>query len=106
MNVKLWIAMCADYGETCDRKPRLLDVCKSRDEALAVVRADIEKWADDRAGMPIVVDFDKMSAKYDWKTLDGADGCEWRIEERTCSFNDEDELVVTADDNQLEFDFV
>lgn len=79
--MKIWIAMYVDYGETCDGKPRLLDICKSREEALAVVRADIEKWADERAGMPIVVDFDKMSAKYNWETLDDTDGCEWNIEE-------------------------
>lgn len=101
MNVKLWIAMCVDYGETCDGKPRLLDVCKSRDEARVAVLVDIEKWADDHASENIEVDFDKMSA---WHN-DIDSRCEWRIEERICSFNDEDELVVTTDDNQLEFDF-
>lgn len=81
MPKKIWIATCVDYGETCDGKARVLDICTSREEAAAVVRNDIEKWADDRAGMPIVVDFDKMSAKYDWKTLDNTDGCEWNISE-------------------------
>lgn len=83
MPKKIWIATCVDYGETCDGKARVLDVCTSKEEAVAVVRNDIEKWADDRAGMPIVVDFDKMSAKYDWKTLDNTDGCEWNISEHT-----------------------
>lgn len=78
---KLWIATYVDHGETCDGKARVLDVCTSKDAAAAVVRNDMEKWADDRARMPIIVDFDKMSAKYDWKTLDDGDGCEWNIEE-------------------------
>lgn len=78
---KLWIATYVDHGETCDGKARVLDVCTSKEEAVAVVRNDMEKWADDRAGMPIIVDFDKMSAKYDWKTLDDGDGCEWNVEE-------------------------
>lgn len=79
--MKIWIATYVDAGETCDGKARVLDVCKTKEEAVAVVRADIEKWADERAGMPIVVDFDKMSAKYNWETLDDTDGCEWNIEE-------------------------
>lgn len=78
---KIWIATYADRGETCDGKARVLAVRATEEEARNEVRADIEKWADDRAGMPIIVDFDKMSAKYDWKTLDGDDGCEWNIEE-------------------------
>lgn len=79
--MKLWIATYVDVNDTCDGKARVLEVCKSKEDAKAAVKADIEHWADDRAGMPIVVDFDKMSAKYDWKTLDDADGCEWNIEE-------------------------
>jgi len=77
---KIWIATYVDRGETCDGKARVLAACATEEEARNEVRADIEKWADDRAGMPIVVDFDKMSAKYDWKTLDDADGCEWNVE--------------------------
>lgn len=79
--MKLWIVTVVDHGETCDGKARVLSVCSTKDEAKAYVKADIENWADERAGMPIVVDFDKMSAKYDWKTLDDTDGCEWNIEE-------------------------
>jgi len=80
---KIWIATYVDHGDTCDGKARVLDVCKTKEEAQAVVRNDIKHWADERAGMPIVVDFYKMSAKYDWKTLDDADadGCEWNISE-------------------------
>lgn len=55
--------------ETCDGKARVLEVCKSKENAEVAVKADIEHWADERADMPIVVDFDKMSAKYDWKRL-------------------------------------
>ena len=79
--MKLWIATYVDISDTCDGKARVLDICKTKEKAAAVVRADIERWADERAGMPIVVDFDKMSAKYNWETLDDTDGCEWNIEE-------------------------
>ena len=79
--MKKHIVTAVDTSDTSDGKAHVLNVCNSREEAEAYVRADIEKWADDRAGMPIVVDFDKMSAKYDWETLDDADGCEWNIEE-------------------------
>lgn len=79
--MKKFIVTAVDSGETCDGKARVLEVCNTRKEAEAFVKADIEHWADERAGMPIVVDFDKMSAKYNWETLDDADGCEWNIEE-------------------------
>lgn len=78
---KVWIATYVDHGATCDGKARILAVCTTKEEARNKVRADIEKWADDRAGMPIVVDFDKMSAKYNWETLDDNGGCEWNVEE-------------------------
>ena len=83
---KIWIATYVDYSDTCDGKARVLDVCKSKEEAEAVVRDDIKHWADERAGMPIVVDFDKMSAKYNWETLDSTDGCEWNISENEVDF--------------------
>lgn len=102
MNVKLWIATCVDHGETCDGKARVLDVCKSKAEAEAAVRNDIEKWADDRATEDIYVDFDAMAAGYNGNA---DEGCEWNIEERLLNVTEEDERVVTADDNQLEFNF-
>ena len=74
---KLWIAVYVDRGETCDGKPRVLKACATKEEALNEVRADIEKFADDRAGENIEVDFDKMSASY----RDYDEGCEWNIEE-------------------------
>lgn len=74
---KIWIAMYVESGETCDGKPRVLKACATKEEALNEVRADIEKWADDRAGENVEVDFDKMSASYQ----DRDEGCEWYIEE-------------------------
>lgn len=74
---KIWIATYVDHGETCDGKARVLKACATKEEAQNEVRADIEKWADDRAGENIEVDFDKMSASYQ----DCNDGCEWNIEE-------------------------
>ena len=78
MKIKLWIVTVVDYGETCNFKARVLETCKSKEEAKAFVRADIEKWADDHAGESVEVDFDKMSA---YCTYDTNSGCEWNIDE-------------------------
>lgn len=75
--MKKYIVTVVDHGETCDGKARVLEVCNTKDEALAFVRADIEQWADERAGEGIEVDFDRMSAHYDY---DSSCGCEWNIE--------------------------
>ena len=74
---KLWIAAYADRGETCDGKPRVLKACATKEEAQDEVRADIEDWADDRAGENVEVDFDKTSASY----RDRDEGREWNVEE-------------------------
>ena len=74
---KIWIATYADRGETCDGKPRVLKACATKEETLNEVRADIEKWADDRAGENVEVDFDKMSVSY----RDRDERCEWYVEE-------------------------
>lgn len=74
---KLWIAVYVDHGEDCDGKPRVLKACTTKEEAQNEVHADIEKFADDRAGENLEVDFDKMSASY----RDYDEGCEWNIEE-------------------------
>lgn len=102
MNMKIWIATYVDHGETCDGKARVLDVCKSKEEAEAAVRADIEKWADDRATKDIYVDFDAMAAGYNGHA---DEGCEWNIEERTLDVTEEDEQADLVDDGQMEFDF-
>ena len=74
---KIWIAMYAESGETCDGKPRVLKACATKEEAQNEVRADIENWADDRAGENVEVDFDKMSAS----CHDRDEGREWYVEE-------------------------
>ena len=74
---RIWIAMHAESGETRDGKPRVLKARATKDEAQNEVRADIEKWADNRAGENVEVDFDKMSASY----RDRDEGREWNIEE-------------------------
>ena len=102
MNMKIWIATYVDHGETCDGKARVLDVCKSKEEAEAAVRADIEKWADDRATEDIYVDFDAMAAGYN---RNAEEGCEWNVEERTLDVTEEDEQADLVDDGQMEFDF-
>lgn len=77
--MKLWIATCVDVNDTCDGKARVLEVCKSKEEAKAAVHADIEKWTDDHAGDYLHVDFDAMSAGHDTYLTDFS--CEWNIEE-------------------------
>lgn len=74
----IWIAMHVDYGDTCDGKPRVLNICKTKEEAIAFVHNDIEKWANDHAGERLIVDFDKMTA---YCLYDADVGCEWNIEE-------------------------
>lgn len=74
---KIWIAMYVESGETCNGKPRVLKACATKEEALNEVQADIEDWADDRAGENVEVDFDKMSVS----DQDRDEGCEWYIEE-------------------------
>lgn len=75
--MKKYIVTAVDHGESCDGKARVLEVCDTKEEAKAFVRADIENWADERAGEGVEVDFDKMSAHYDYDT---DEGCEWNIE--------------------------
>lgn len=71
-----WIVTAVDYGDTCDGKARILQVCNDEESARAFVRADMEFWADERAGENISVDFDGMSATYDYSD----EGCEWNVE--------------------------
>lgn len=78
--MKRWIVAYVDRGETCDGKARVLTVCSTKEEAQNEVRADIEKWADDRAGDNVVVDFDKMTASCGDRAR-ADNGCEWNIEE-------------------------
>ena len=88
--MKVWIVTCVDYGETCDGKARVLQICKSKEEAKAYVKNDIENWADDRAGENIRVDFGKMSARY----VECDDGCEWNIEESEFDVGNLDEQLA------------
>lgn len=102
MTTKIWIATYVDRGDTCDGKARVLDIYKSKEEAEAAVRNDIEKWADDRAGERLIVDFDKMTA---YCLYDADVGCEWNIEEHLLAIAEEDEQADVIDDGQMEFDF-
>ena len=71
-----WIVTAVDHGDSCDGKARVLSVCDNKEEASAYVRADIEHWADERAGVCIQVDFDGMYAVDE----DSDTCCEWNIE--------------------------
>lgn len=74
---KIWIVTAVDYSDTSDGKARVLVACKTKEEAKAYVQADIEKWADDRAGERVTIHFDKMSTFHN----DRDESCEWNIEE-------------------------
>lgn len=77
MSKKLFIVTAVDTSETADGKAVVVDVCSTREEALNVVKNDMESYVDDAAGMELVVDFDKWSAH----TEDYRYGCEWNISE-------------------------
>lgn len=75
--MKKWIVTAVDTSESADGKARVLSVCDTEEQAKAFVRNDMESYADDAAGMDLVVDFAKMSAH----TKDYSYGCEWNLEE-------------------------
>lgn len=77
MSKKLFIVTAVDTSETADGKAVVVDVCSTREEALNVIKNDMESYVDDAAGMELVVDFDKWSAH----TEDYHYGCEWNINE-------------------------
>jgi len=100
MATKIWIATYVDNSETCDGKARVLDVYKSKEEAKAAVRNDIEHWCDYHAGENYAVDFDRMITYF----AENGDGCEWNIEECLLDVTEEDEQADVIDDGQLEID--
>ena len=63
MDDKKYIVTVVDYGESCDGKARVLEVCNTRDEAKSFVQNDIEEACDRYAGCDIVCDFDKMEIR-------------------------------------------
>lgn len=77
MSKKLFIVTAADTSETADGKAIVIDVCSTREEALNVIKNDMESYVDDAAGMELVVDFDKWSAH----NKDYTYGSEWNISE-------------------------
>lgn len=77
MSKKLFIVTAVDTSETADGKAIVIDVCSTREEALNVIKNDMESYVDDAAGMELVVDFDKWSAH----NKDYSYGSEWNISE-------------------------
>lgn len=67
--MKVYVVTYIDSGETCDGKPRCAGVYKTRQEAEAYVKSDIESYSD----MGYDVDYDSMSCE--------EAQCEWNIEE-------------------------
>ena len=77
MTKKLFIVTAVDTSETADGKAIVIDVCSTREEALNVIKNDMESYVDDAAGMELIVDFDKWSAH----NKDYTYGSEWNISE-------------------------
>ena len=77
MSKKLFIVTAVDTSETADGKAIVIDVCSTREEALNVIKNDMESYVDNAAGMELVVDFDKWSAH----NKDYTYGSEWNISE-------------------------
>ena len=83
--VKKWIVICIDYGDSCDGKPRLLQVLNSKEEAYEWAKKDIQEMIDnstsDNGDCPYVCDFDKLSVRC--KNEEDNGGCEWNIQKIT-----------------------
>lgn len=77
MSKKLFIVTAVDTSETADGKAIVIDVCSTREEALNVIKNDMESYVDDAARMELIVDFDKWSAH----NKDYTYGSEWNISE-------------------------
>lgn len=83
MTKPIFIVTAVDTSDTADGKAVVIDVCKSHEEALAVIKNDMEQYMDDAAGMNLIVDFDRFSAH----TEDYNYGCEWNISEHNLDFD-------------------
>lgn len=77
MAKKLFIVTSVDTSESTDGKAVVVDVCGTKEEALNLVRNEMEAYADDGAELELVIDFNRMSAH----TEDFKYGCEWNISE-------------------------
>ena len=77
MTKKLFIVTAVDTSDTADGKAVVIDVCNTREEAVNVIKNDMESYVDDAAEMNLIIDFDKWSAH----TEDYSYGCEWNISE-------------------------
>lgn len=78
MNFKfpIYIVTCCDRGESCDYKPQVLGVFKTKDEAETYVKNDMDDRIEYAGGDEACeYDYDKMTIDYD----DDA-GCSWNIE--------------------------
>lgn len=75
MTKKIFIATAVDLSETADGKALVLDVCSTKEDAINVIKNDMESYVSNAAEMDLVVDFDKMSVHPE----DYSYGCEWNI---------------------------
>jgi len=74
----VWVVTAVDYGETCDYKARVLEICKTREEAEKYVREDMDHYVTDASRDDFHVDYGWMSASL---KNNPDSGCEWNIEE-------------------------
>lgn len=61
MKARIYIVAMVDR---VDAYPMVVGAYGTRQEALNVIREEIQDWADDRAGEDIEVDFDRMQGHY------------------------------------------
>lgn len=92
MNIKRYVVTAVDCGDSCDGRARVLGAFKTKEEAKAYVRNDMEDYADQRAGAAIQVDFDQMDI------VNGDDDtvCCWSIDEVEVELTDDEEIEISA----------
>jgi len=73
---EIWIVTAVDTSETADGKARVLQACRTEDEAKAYVANDMEAFVDDAAGTETVMDPEKMSVRVRRPRR----GREWNVE--------------------------
>lgn len=74
---KIYVVMAVDCGDSCTGHPSCFGAFKSKADAEAYVRADMEDRCEQLSGCDLQVDYDKM------EILDSCDQpiCMWTIDE-------------------------
>lgn len=75
--MKRFAVTVVDYGESCDGKAEILQLFKTRKEAVRFVKKDIRQYAKSIDDPDKEVNYDNMSVRVG----DYERGCEWDIQE-------------------------